>query len=820
MAADPSIHPSADILRAFALGNMEYAAAEVVIAHLDSCADCRRQAAAASGDDFLERMRQAHGRTSTALPSPPLPEAGAGRTTRGAAPGTQTPAPGSPLPLPAASLPPALASNSQYEILRELGRGGMGVVYLARNIKMDRVEVLKVVNQALLDRPESVERFLREIRSAARLRHHNVVTAYSVPELGDVMAFAMEYVEGEDLARLVKARGPLPLAHACYYAQQVALGLQHAFEKGMVHRDIKPQNLILTREGKKHIVKILDFGLAKATREKGAQMDLTGSGVMMGTPDYMAPEQARDAASADIRADVYSLGCTLYYLLTGKPPFKGRSFFEVLQAHQVEEATPVEQVRPEVAAELAAVVKKMMARDPAQRYQAPAEVAQALAALLKQGVAGPAPTTARAAPAAVRSAVAEETNVPPARVETHPASHGTLAEGRGTAGGSGRRPAGKAAAGSRWRAGAVVAGCVLLLVLAGLWAAGVFKVKTRDGTIVLENLPPGADVLEPAPAAPARNPLDQWFAVGTRWEGKTTFGPQNTLERSVWFTIRSREGNRFTGRYVDETRLDMIIEGVLGDDGMSFRYTSARGRPTLWRLPAAVSTSFTGEGKCTAERSGVDWKATQADGKVGEGHSEYTVRRAGPQKDDEDAWPAPLHPRRAAHGPPGAWRVEAGELVQEPFDPKGKVAPWINFGDLGWRDYDWHLKAMRTAGPDGFRISFDGNRRWTHWYIGGRDGVTVVEFFEFLPGPAKPIAVSPYKKTPIVNHRWYDILIRARGPSLECIRDGVVIFQIPRPDPVGGRVGITCMGMSGRFKDIQVTAPDGKALWTGAPELP
>src|SRR5205085_12473387 len=144
---------------------------------------------------------------------------------------------------------------------------------------------------------------------------------YSALQAGELLVLAMEYVQGEDLAHFVRAHGRLPVANACYYVQQVALGLQHAFEKGMVHRDIKPQNLILAREGKKHVVKILDFGLAKASREgEEADRGLTGTGWMMGTPDYIAPEQALDAARADIRADIYSLGCTLYYLLSGNPP--------------------------------------------------------------------------------------------------------------------------------------------------------------------------------------------------------------------------------------------------------------------------------------------------------------------------------------------------------------------------------------------------------------------------------------------------------------------------------------------------------------------
>ena len=146
----------------------------------------------------------------------------------------------------------------------------------------------------------------------------------------------MEYVEGLDLARMVKAKGPLPVAHACNFVHQAALGLQHAHEQGMVHRDIKPGNLMLSRDRDRAVVKVLDFGLAKAERETGTtrpvgpdrrirgQPALTATGQMLGTPDYIAPEQIPDAQAADIRADIYSLGCTLYYLLTGGPPFRAR----------------------------------------------------------------------------------------------------------------------------------------------------------------------------------------------------------------------------------------------------------------------------------------------------------------------------------------------------------------------------------------------------------------------------------------------------------------------------------------------------------------
>jgi serine/threonine protein kinase len=381
METGPYSHPSEEVLEALALGKLDDTTAVAMMNHVENCPDCRRRAAAAPTDSFLDRLRDAHGAT----PAPDKSLTGVASDLRAstAAPGTRLPSAASRL---SATAPPELAALTQYQVVRELGRGGMGVVYLTHNTLMDRPEVLKVMNRALMSRPEAADRFLREIQSAARLDHANIVRSYSAVQLGEVLVFAMEYVDGLDLGMVVQTRGPLPLTNALYYAQQTALGLQYAFEKhAMVHRDIKPHNLILAREGKKHIIKILDFGLAKAKREKGEDKDLTGSGIMLGSPQYIAPEQITDAARADVRADIYSLGCTLYYLLAGTPPFQGDSVFAILHAHQSAIAKPLDSVRPDVPAEVAAVVAKMMAKDPAQRYQTPVEVARALMPFLKAG---------------------------------------------------------------------------------------------------------------------------------------------------------------------------------------------------------------------------------------------------------------------------------------------------------------------------------------------------------------------------------------------------------------------------------------------------
>ncbi len=370
MDARAITHPTDQSLQSYQLGKLDVAAAEILSEHLVRCQDCRKRAAELTDDRFLDPVRNARAADSSWL----------GQSTPGSFLSEKVNVPARPLE---GTLPPGLANHADYEILRELGRGGMGVVYLAQNRLMGRNEVLKVVSGHLLHRSGVLDRFLREIRSAARLHHANIVTAYSVLRAGESLVFAMEYVEGYDLAQLVKAQGPLQVAHACNFMYQAALGLQHAHEKGMVHRDIKPGNLILAREGQKPVVKVLDFGLAKATREGQKDSSLTQEGQMLGTPDYIAPEQSLDAQKADIRADIYSLGCTLYYLLTGAPPFRASSLYELLQAHHSQVATPLNLARPAVPQELASIVARMMAKEPARRFQTPNEVAQALKPFFK-----------------------------------------------------------------------------------------------------------------------------------------------------------------------------------------------------------------------------------------------------------------------------------------------------------------------------------------------------------------------------------------------------------------------------------------------------
>jgi tRNA A-37 threonylcarbamoyl transferase component Bud32 len=390
MNAPHANHPSPAQLAAFAVGKLTDGDARAVAAHLQSCPDCRRAAERAPGDSFVARVRDA--RPTQSPGGTPLPDPVAA----GGPPAASSATGGPPVATsPAPDLPPELVNHPRYQILRELGRGGMGVVYQARQTAMDRSVVIKVISQALLEHPDAVERFRREVKAAARLAHPNIVTAHDAEQAGNLHMLVMEFVPGRTLAEVLHQQGPLPVAHACHYVRQAALGLQHAFEQGMVHRDVKPHNLMLTPKGQ---VKILDFGLAKVASECGKGRGLTSVNVYMGTPEYSAPEQATDARSADVRADIYSLGCTLYCLLAGRPPFQEETEVDTLMAHLKREPTPLPELRPEVPAALWAVVARILAKDPGRRYQQPAQVAQALLPFRQPGQPRSAPSAA--APAA------------------------------------------------------------------------------------------------------------------------------------------------------------------------------------------------------------------------------------------------------------------------------------------------------------------------------------------------------------------------------------------------------------------------------------
>jgi formylglycine-generating enzyme required for sulfatase activity len=262
----------------------------------------------------------------------------------------------------------------QYVKVERLGKGGMGEVFRAHDRGRDREVALKQILPQLLESPEKIERFLREGRAAARLSHDNIVTVHELDRDGETVYLVMELLRGMNLAAYVtKGRhGGLPVAEACDYVKQAALGLQHVHEKGMVHRDIKPDNLFRTNNGR---IKILDLGLALITSATTLTVD---SQMILGTPGFLAPEQVRDTHNVDIRADIYSLGCTLYHLLTGQAPYARALRGAVYHLCQTVDPLPVEGFRADIPPALLAVLRRMMARNPEDRFNEPHEVAQAI----------------------------------------------------------------------------------------------------------------------------------------------------------------------------------------------------------------------------------------------------------------------------------------------------------------------------------------------------------------------------------------------------------------------------------------------------------
>ncbi|HZY84319.1 MAG TPA: spherulation-specific family 4 protein [Gemmataceae bacterium] len=458
--------------------------------------------------------------------------------------------------------------SGKYKVLGPLGAGGMGAVFLCEHKVMRRRVAVKVLPASRADDPAHVERFHRESRAVARLRHPNIVTAHDVDRDANVHFLVLEYVDGNTFHRIVKARGPMAPLRAAHYVRQAALGLQHAHEAGLVHRDVKPSNLLLDRTG---TVKVLDLGLARFFHDEPDDLSRRHADSPVGTMDYMAPEQALDSHAVDIRADIYGLGATFYYLLAGHGPFQEGTTAQKLLWHQVRPPRPVREVRPEVPEGVAAVIERMMAKAPEDRYQTPAEVAEALApwtqmpipppppeempppALAGRG-AGPAeeapglpvslyPPAPTPTPASTKEgaadfpSAAQPSATPTAVMATKSAT--TRPAPPGAARAVSRPPsAGKAR--RRWAGAALVA----LVVLAGAAGVAAYKMRGADGTPGPGGPPapgpvaaPRLRLLVPAYFYPAGEGLAEWFRLiesagpaGTVVIANTSSGPGDKVD--------------------------------------------------------------------------------------------------------------------------------------------------------------------------------------------------------------------------------------------------------------------------------------------------
>lgn len=364
--------PSKEQLRELTLGNLSLADSDDLVDHLKHCVQCQTDLEtldsaedslitglrAREGDDPLDREPECSLAVAKAL--------GALAMARQNHDGES-----------ALDFPEAIG---EYEIVHPLGRGGMGNVFLARHTKLGREVALKVIADHRLADRRVRERFENEMRAIGRLSHPNIVTAHDAREIDGTAVLVTEYIDGLDLRQVVDRVGPLSLADACEIVKQVAVALQYSSDQGFVHRDIKPSNIMLNRSGQ---IKVLDLGLARLQSDDQENSEMTGTGQTMGTADYISPEQVTDSRNVDIRADIYSLGCTLFQLLTGHAPFSSDAYvtaFAKMNAHVSEPPPSLRDAVEECPAKLALLVDSMLAKSPADRPQKPIELANSLSA--------------------------------------------------------------------------------------------------------------------------------------------------------------------------------------------------------------------------------------------------------------------------------------------------------------------------------------------------------------------------------------------------------------------------------------------------------
>jgi len=264
----------------------------------------------------------------------------------------------------------------KYAVRSHIASGGMGAVYRAVDTETGREVALKVLPPEYAARPNVLDRFRREFNAGLKLRHENIAALYEFAEVADTYFLVMEFVDGVNLYEHIRARGPLSPPEARAILIQAARGLEHAHRLGIIHRDIKPSNIILTQVDGRPVAKLIDLGLARETREDESR--LTRDGTTVGTVDYLAPEQARNSRSADIRSDIYALGCTLYHMLSGRPPFTEGTLTERIYQHAEAEPPDLRRFNRDIPADLLAICRRMMAKKPADRYQTPTELLQDL----------------------------------------------------------------------------------------------------------------------------------------------------------------------------------------------------------------------------------------------------------------------------------------------------------------------------------------------------------------------------------------------------------------------------------------------------------
>ncbi len=797
MEAQCQAHPTPRQLAAFGLGKLTPDGQKRMQEHLASCERCAAFTAGTPHDTLVNLLRQAASNVSSSDQSTPavrdsstlssiaaeklaerLPSPAASSSAPQAAPTPHASSgeAGSVRQPADESIPLPLREQTKYRIGRLLGRGGMGAVYEAYHERMARKVALKIIAAPLLAHPDALKRFEQEVRAAANLDHPNLARAYDADVFGDLHVLVMEYVTGRSLDKMLADAGPMSVQQACQCAFQTAQGLQHAHQRGMVHRDLKPANLMLTAEGR---IKILDFGLAKLNQEQSAGSGLTRDHALMGTPAYLAPEQALDAAKADIRADIYSLGCTLYALVTGAAPFVGDTEMKILLAHQNERHRPLVEVRPDVPRELSDFVDRMLAKNPADRPQTPADVAQALlpfargaaAASSRQVVSQPVPALATVK--VPLDAVSSTLHGARATTVAHRSSNSIAGAAR-------RVP-------PIWRwAGIALAGFVL-----AVWAA-VIALRTPTGTIVVERVPADAEVLVDGQAVTLKRTGEEvTIAAVTQGDHRLRLSRDGV---DLWTNDISI---RFAG---EEVRVRHTVSEV-ANAPVKPRHSTTLNNDKPHDVDASEVRAEAEPNVQTADAHAPndDEAPLQQDGAA-------TVTKTSVMENYPDAEISS-----------GEWKIQGDELISTGARGTARLI----FGDPTWSEYDFSFAAKQLGGKFGFQ-SFLGvvdaqNRRM--FEVGAFSNVKhLVVQIENDKWSRRTLSEQPGT---ISFQEFHTVRIEVRRDRRTYFLDGKQWLNERAENPQPGRLGFgTARDTSVCFRDIRVTSLDGNILWQGSPRVP
>lgn len=656
-----------------------------------------------------------------------------------------------------------------YDLVEKIGQGGMGSVWKAKHTKLDRWVAIKLLPSDWVRNQEAVKRFEAEMRATAKIEHPNIVKAFDAGEYKGNPYLVTEYVEGWDLSKLVKSRGTLSVSDCCKIMSKVALGLSAAHELGVVHRDIKPSNILLSKNGQ---VKILDLGLARNEKDPEVREQLTKTGQLLGTPSYMAPEQWGDVRLTDFRADLYAMGCTIYYLLVGTPPFSESRFptwVEQMKAHTLEEVPSLVDRRNDVPDELEQLYRSLLSKSPADRPAAALDVSKQLTTIgrtCSSRSLAPSPEQVSGQPSAegvieTNAQAHDETMVVDAPHINNTSHLGISIDEHAKI-----KPKlqGKP---HRWKVGrGWLIGLSTLVVL--LLAFGViYSLKTPYGELLIELSDPTADVQ-------IRVDGNEVKVTGVNAPLTLTAGEHGLTVVGADFETVTR---KFVVKKSEQTKLAVQL------------------------IPTSAKTEVN---SVEANDKSVD-------------HAKDHVAKGALHLDSAGAAPTNFSrmDRNVKARYSGVWKIEGGEIVQSHNGPTT-----VLFGDDAWTDYDFSVEMRTDSDTDTPRQSgvicyrAESNTRLYTFSLGAYEGKWA-EVAEWIDNKWSR-EVGPIE-FPCPPNQWQRVSVAVRGNRFTCTINDKKLFEYEDDRLKSGKVGLRAWTDKVRFRNLRVTAPDKSILWEGLP---